>query len=108
VTLALTTTTVTVRRPASAGDPTDAPTVTTVAAAHPAHIGSPSGGATFGTGTAEQVDATLTCDTLALYLGDQVDDDITGERWSVVWSRQRIGVGLDHTTAGLRRVKPGG
>lgn len=68
-------------------------------------IGAPSG-TELVVGAAGQEDVThrLDCDTVALESTDQVRDDVTSEVFNVVWARQRSGLGLDHTVAGLRQV----
>jgi hypothetical protein len=102
----LPTTTITVTRPNSTGDPTDAPTLTLVASGAPATIGSPSGRELLLAGEQETVDAVLITDAVAIDRLDLVADDQTDDTWQVVWARQRIGLGLDHCKAGLRRVTP--
>lgn len=102
----LPTTTVTVTRPAGTGDPTEAPAVSTVAAGVAATIGSPSGREQLAGGAREVVDAVLVTDAAALTKDDLVADDVTGDTWQVVWTRRRVGFGLDHWKAGLRRVTP--
>lgn len=101
--LPIATTTITVARP-SDGDPTDAPTFTPLASRHPAVIAAPSGSGNPAGGVQEVVDAQLRCDVLALAPADVVTDEVTGDTYAVVWARQRVGLGLDHTTAGLRKV----
>lgn len=102
----LPTTTVTVTRPAGTGDPTDTPTIVLVAAGVAATIGSPTGTELLTAGEQESVDAVLVTDAVAVDRLDLVADDTTGDTWQVVWARQRIGLGLDHCRAGLRRVTP--
>jgi hypothetical protein len=98
------TTTITITRPGTVdGDPTEATTPTEVAAGVRAVIGSPTGREPEGL---ERVDAVLTADVCDLANHDLVDDDVTGDHWQVRWARTRLGVGLDHVTAGL--VKVGG
>lgn len=103
MTVPIATTAVTVRRPAGAGDPYETPTVSTLATHVRAHISSPSGSETQTGGQSERVDAVLLCDVIAgLDHWCLVDDEETGETWSVVWARRRRGLGLDHMAAGLR------
>lgn len=98
----LTTTTVSIIRPA-AGDPYEtASSETTVASGIRAHISSPLGSEQTIGGQLEQVDAVLLAESgIDLRHTDHVVDDDTAERWRVVWVRDRQGLGLDHTKAGL-------
>lgn len=104
----LTTTTITVERPAD-GDPYETATSTaTEAAGIPAHIGSPSGREVDRGGQLEAVDAVLlTEETLDLAHTDLVVDDVTGVRYRVAWVEARRGLGLDHLKAGLARYSGG-
>lgn len=96
------TTTVTITRPGALdGDPTEETTPTEVAAAVRAVIGSPSGSEVEGQ---ERVDAVLTADPCDIASYDLVTDDRSGGTWQVVWTRDRVGLGLAHVTAGLRKV----
>ena len=97
------TTTVTVSSP-SAAEPYEAVTWTTTVAGVRAVIGRPTGREATATGAAEVIDAMLTCDPVTLTHGQQVTDDATGVVYAVEWVMARRGLGLDHTTAGLRRV----
>jgi hypothetical protein len=67
-------------------------------------IGSPSGAETVMGGSSEDVSAQLTCDPVSLRHDDRVTDETTGDQWQVVWVRRRIGLGLDHVSAGLRAI----
>lgn len=98
----LSTTKVTILRPAT-GDPYEtAASETTIASGIKAHISSPSGSEQAIGGQLEQVDAVLLCESgHGILHTDLVYDDETGERWRVVWVRERQGLGLDHTKAGL-------
>lgn len=102
----LPTTTITVRRPSSSGDSTDAPDVAPIVSEYPATIGSPSGSDLLVGGEKETVEAVLIVSGIALQHLDFVDDESTGDTWAVVWARSRQGLGLDHVRAGLRRVTP--
>lgn len=104
----LTTTTVTIKRPAT-GDPYEtAASETTVASGVRAHISSPTGSEQAVGGQLEQADAVLLCESgHGIAHTDLVDDDETGERWRVVWVRDRQGLGLDHTKAGLVAFRGG-
>lgn len=99
----LATTTITVRRP-SGGDPTDAPSFDRVARGVRAVISAPSGSQNVVGGNQEVVDAALSCDPTAIERTDLIEDDTTGDTYAIVWARQRVALGLDHTTAGLRKV----
>lgn len=99
----LPTTTVRVERPATGGDPyetADDPTV--VSTGTPAHIGEPSGTEIQAGGELEQISDVLLTDALIdLRHTDLIVDEATGQRFRVSWVRQRQGLGLDHTKAGL-------
>jgi len=108
VSLPLATTTVTIRRPEGGDDPYEADRGSLVVRGRRAHIGSPHGSETIVGGSKEVVDAVLRLDpSPCLTHRDLVTDDGTGECWSVVWVRQRQGLGLDHQAVGLRAVKGG-
>jgi hypothetical protein len=86
------------------GDDTTAPgagvtSLTTV----PAHFSTPTGRETQGSETVEKV---LLCDPIpTLSHRDMVVDEVTFDRYEVVWVDQRPGLGLDHTVAGVHRVR---
>lgn len=85
------------------GDDTVAPGpgVTTLTGV-PAHFSSPSGREQ----GAEVVDKTLLAEPIpTLTHRHQVVDETTHERWQVVWVDQRHGLGLDHTVAGVNRIR---
>lgn len=105
----VTTTTVTIVRPNGDGDPYETPaTPTTIAVGVPAHVSAPSGADDRVGGRQEIVDAVLLIDpTPALQRIDLITDELTGEAYSVTWTRQRTGLGLDHQKAGLVSVKGG-
>lgn len=99
----LATTTITVLAPT--GDAYERGTPSEVFTGVRAHIGEP-GGSDLRTGTdQEQVDARLDADPIALTKDHLVVDDTTGETYEVVWTRRRVGLGLDHTVAGLHATK---
>lgn len=103
----LATTTISVARVAA--DPTrdgyDAPpAASTVASGVRAHIGRPAGNVNLAGGVRESVGFTLDCDPIVLTTGDTITDDRTGEQYTVLWARTRIGLGLDHTQAALQQV----
>ena len=97
------TTTITVQEPTQA-EPYEAVTWATVASGIRAVIGEPDGRESTATGAASTVTDRLTADPVALTHDMQVIDDTTGDIYAVAWAVRRIGLGLDHTTAGLRRV----
>lgn len=102
----LATTTVRIDRPAQAADPYETTTSSTLAAGVAAHISTPSGNDLRVGGKTEVVDAVLLIDrTPVLLRTDLVVDETTGDTWQVTWTRQRIGLGLDHQKAGLVAVK---
>lgn len=101
----LATTTITVSSRTVADDPYDStPTPATVATGVAAHISSPSGRETVRGGSQEVIDKVLAADPVALTHTHRVTDDVTGDVYEVVWVDQRVGLGLDHTVAGLRRA----
>ena len=102
----LATTTVTVLRSDQDGtrDALDTLTFTAVASGVRAVIGAPSGVEIATGGSSEDVQWRLDCDPTDLRHDDRVEDEQTGETFEVVWTRRRIGFGLDHTVAGLRTV----
>jgi hypothetical protein len=107
MTIPLATTTIRVLRIAADAhrDPTDAAPVATVIASNiRAQISSPFGRERNMGGTQEVVEFSLSCDPVDLDNLDQVEDQTTGERYEVVWARQRVGFNLDHTRAGLKQV----
>lgn len=109
MTLPLATTTVTIVRPAAGGDRYEAAaSSTTIATGVAAHISGPDGGDLSVGGEQEQVDALLLCEPgLSLTHYDVVTDERTGDVWEITWTRQRVGLGLDHIVSGLRRVTGG-
>jgi hypothetical protein len=109
--LPLTTTTVTVTRPANpSGDyEDDDGEAQLVATGLAVAITSPTGADSVVGGHQERVDAVLTtppsCPKLTHL--DQVVDECTGDAYRIAWTRRRRGLGLDHQTAGLVAVKGG-
>lgn len=95
----LTTTTVLVQRP-SAAEPFE-PVAYTDGERVRGHISNPSGREA---GGQEDVEFRLDCEPVALSHADRVVD-AEGAVYEVVWARQRKGLGLDHTVAGLRQVE---
>lgn len=96
----LTTTTITVYRPAE-GDPYESAALSVVAEGVAAHISSPSGAERDIGGSQTEIDAVLLADTLDLNQTDQITDE-RGDTYRVAWVRHRVGLGLDHTKAGLK------
>lgn len=107
--ISLATTTIAVLRtpPADDADPYDAPAEpVTVAEGVRAHIGSPRGYETQRGGSQVAITNSLGCDPVDLDPAtDQVRDETTNALYDVEWADQRLGNGLDHTAAGLVRVK---
>ncbi len=99
------TTTITVQEPTQT-EPYEAVTWADVASGVRAVIGlGTSGGSESpATGAASTVNARLTADPVALTHDMRGVDDTTGDTYAVVWSVRRVGLGLEHTTAGLRKV----
>lgn len=95
------------RKPADATrDPYDAqPAAATVAAGVRAHFSSPRGSEVVRGGSQVEISDKLTADPVELLNTDQVLDESTQLVYDVVWVSRRQGLGLDHTAAGLRRVK---
>lgn len=101
----LSTTTITIRRPAAGVDPYEQTTAALVTQGIAAHIGSP-GGADVRIGGDQQIITDhLDADVCDLRHGDTVTDDGNGVTYQVVWVRRRIGLGLDHMAAGLVQVE---
>lgn len=100
MTLPYATTTIDVLEPAS-GDDTVAPGELTVASRVAAHFSAPTGAET----TAERTDARLLADTVELTHRHVIVDLTTFDRWQVAWVDQRRGLGLDHTVAGVNRIR---
>lgn len=103
----LATTTISVLRADIDGvDPYDpAPAASTIATGVRAVISSPSGSENIVGAEQETVTFRLDCDPTNLTHHDQVVDETSGETFDVVWARQRSGLGLDYTQAGLRQVQ---
>jgi hypothetical protein len=102
MTLPLSTTTITVLRPAD-GDPYVASVqAPTVVATVPAHISSPSGTSQIIGGEQSTVELRLICEGCDLRHTDLVKDNATDAVYSVSWVTIRRGLGLDHVSAGLR------
>lgn len=99
MTVLLATTTVTVAD-GDTPEPFEGTTWTTRHAGVAAHISSPSGSERAGSAGLERIDAVLLADT-TVARGDRVTDDTTGAVYRVVWATERVGLGLDHTKAGL-------
>lgn len=103
----LATTTITISRAAAPAD-TDgydtAPAASTVDWGVRAQISSPSGRNTMLVGNRTVYLWKLTADPCDLRSDDTVTN-AEGETFIVQWARQRRGLGLDHTTAGLIQVE---
>lgn len=102
------TTTVSVLRlPAGASDdPYDAqPEREAVATGVRAHISTSTGFEQTEGGSQTVADFRMTCDPTDVRRTDRILDETTGEEFDVEWSAPRVGLGLDHTFAGLQQVK---
>lgn len=99
------TTTITVRR-APADDNRDGydplPTAETVFAGVRAHLSAPSAREDRAGGSRQTIAARLLCDPVELLHTDTVVDDTTGVEYAVIGVEQHVGLGLDHTAAGLQ------
>lgn len=95
----LSTTTVTVED-AATPEPYETTTYATRASGVAAHISGASGQERAGSDGVERIDAVLLADT-TVERGDRVTDETTGTVYRVVWATVRVGLGLDHTKAGL-------
>jgi hypothetical protein len=107
VSLPFTTTTVNIEtRTTSDGDRWETPTWMPVQSAVPATVSSPSpSDRSTSQGDQEQIDMVLHVNPgVAVTRLDRVTDLTLGEVYDVLWVTTRIGFGLDHTRAGLRRV----
>lgn len=105
MTLPLATTTITIESPGPS-EPYEPSTWLPFAAGIPAHIGDPSGSELLRGGSQERIDKRLGSEPIAGLTSDhRITDDVTGDRYEVVWVDQRVGLGLDHTVAGLRRFR---
>jgi hypothetical protein len=103
--LPLWTTVVNVLRP-PVGDPYEVSDTAAVSVATVnAHISSPSGHSNEIGGQQEVVEFRLDCDLCDLRHTDLVRDVTTARTYSVAWVAKRVGLGLDHMTAGLRVVE---
>jgi hypothetical protein len=76
----------------------------TIATGVRAHISSPGGTEIVLGGTQSDVLFSLACDPCDLRHTDRWLDEPSGVVYDVVWSAQRVGLGLDHCSAGLRLV----
>jgi hypothetical protein len=101
--LPVTTTTVTITRPAG-GDPYETGADSAVASGVAAHIGQPSGSEIARGGELERVDAVLLAAAgIDLLHTDEITDETTDATYRVAWVEHRQGLGLDHVKAGLTR-----
>jgi hypothetical protein len=112
VAIPLATTTISIRRPGGggSGDDYDPPVAaTTVGAGVRAVIRSPGGSEVVTNGDRETVTWALDADPCDLTYADVVVDDATGDRYDVLWARERAGPGgaLAHVVAALRQTRGG-
>ncbi|MCK9496594.1 MAG: hypothetical protein M0R75_14020 [Dehalococcoidia bacterium] len=102
-----TTTIAVLRVPADpARDPLDPkPPAAVIACGVPAHISTSRGSEEVSSGGSQEVVYfRMSCAVTDLRSTDQVRDEVTGEVYEVTWARERRGLGLDHTQAGLKQV----
>ena len=87
-------------------DPLDPqPPAAVIASGVRAHISTSRGSeAVASGGSQEVVYFRMSCDPTDLVHTDQVQDEQTGELYEVTWARFRVGMGLDHTQAGMKQV----
>lgn len=98
----LATTTGSVLRITSGTDPYEAAAPAVASSGHRSHISAPTGAEIDQGGQLERIDAVLLTEELVdLTHEDLWRDDPTGDLYRVSWVRQRQGLGLDHTKAGL-------
>ncbi len=96
-------TTIDVLRPDTSADDFDNDSGTTVVhSGVRAVLSSPKGRGREIGGEIQIVDKDLECDTVEIRHYDVVRDNSDNQLYSVEWIDQRIGLGLDHTTAGLK------
>lgn len=99
----ISTTTIDVLRPDTSADDYENDSGTTVVhSGVRAQISSPRGRGREIDGEIEVIDKKLECDPVDIKHFDIVRDNVMGRLYSVVWIDQRNGLGLDHTTAGLK------
>jgi hypothetical protein len=105
MTLPLTTRTVTIETPdVTDDDPLDTVDTYSTVGTYPAHIGDASMQRE-GAGR-EQADAVLFLNPDATVTRlDRVTDNATSLRYMALWTQPYVGVGLDHTKVGLRRIR---
>lgn len=103
MTIPVATTTIRVERPGAGRENYEAALFTVVASHVRAHIGNLSGLERLQGGSAERVTFRLDADPVDLKATDEIVDEVTQERYRVVWSKQRHGLGLDHVEAELRQ-----
>lgn len=100
MTLPLALTTVTVVRP-EVGDPSESLAETAVGT-FPAQVSGVSG---TGTLSKESVDAKVYFNpTVDVRVLDKLTDTVTGDRWTVKWTRTRVGLGLDYRVCGVDSI----
>lgn len=110
MTLPISTTTITVRRPAVGSDKdpwvvSDDTSDTNVVTGVRAHISTPRGSELNSGGAQENVSFLLNADPCDLHNTDRVYDERTEELYEVIWTEGREALGLDHVVAGLSKVR---
>lgn len=102
--MALPTATTTIDVIEKTGAAYEAQTETTVFSAVRAVFSAPRGSSQIVGGEESVTDMELYCDPIALKYNHIVNNNMTNERWEVIWVTQRRAVGLDHCQAGVNRV----
>jgi hypothetical protein len=104
----ITTTHVTIRRPAGAGDPYEATTASTIRSGVAAHISTPTGTDRNVGGAQERIDAIgLLPSGTDISAADLVIDALTAKTYRVGSVVRRTGLGLDHVKTTLIAVAGG-
>jgi hypothetical protein len=110
MTIPLSSTRITVTRSTGADqgtlDPYDspAPAIETVATGVRARVSEPTADTKLSGGQRVVWTARLVADPTDIRAGDTVTDS-EGTVWTVLWASERTGIGLDHTSAGLRMTE---
>lgn len=103
----LATTTFTQRRPDPDADPYETRTAAIVATGIRGHLDAPSGTEQAIGGQLEEISAVALVETTDLLHTDEFVDENTGDEYRISWVRQRRGLGLDHTKAGVAAFQGG-
>lgn len=105
MTLPLTTTSVTIQRPADGVDPYEDQGLTVVATGVRGVVSGSAGGGIDRGGAQEVLTATLYVEQEAdVKHYDIITDETSGQRWRAQWMRERYELGLGHKVVGLEAV----